>query len=761
MRARIAVTGVGTLSSVSQNTDEFITALLKGKRGFSLLKDKRPEGLRATHAGLIEDLSFNNDDPPAVRILDRNVHLALAALREALSCAGLSSIPLGDRGGIVLGTCSGGMQSIEQHYKALAQGKNPINKDLLFSKKYYTTAKVLAWAAGARGPVTTVVTACAAGTGAIVQAADFIRSGMADIVLAGGADTFALSTLVGFDALKATCEGTCAPFSNPVGLNLGEGAAFLVLERMENANKRGAKILCELLGCGLSNDAYHPTAPDPSARGQLKAIEAALKDAGIDATDIDYINAHGTGTRANDPTETRAIGKLLGARAGDVPVSSTKSMIGHCLGGSGALEASACILATREGFIPPTAGFNERREGCDLDYVPDLGRRFTGRIVISNSFGFAGNNACLALDTAPSLEYPFKPRPKSQPESIVICGTGIITPAGIGVAPLKNETSHLTNIDRFPTPVTPFVAGIVPEINPKEIDRRMDLKGMDLCSKFAVMATKLALNDAKIKPRPRTMENIGLVLGIADGPGEGEAEHLKAVFENNFKLNRLGAFPYVVPNEVAGHVARSFLLKGYSTVLATGQGAGLGAIVSAATAVSLGHANTILAVASDQLTKRSVADNFKVGLCGPGTPINPAEGAAAWLLEKENSAIARGADIKARLLGYSLATDSSDPRTTDKAETLFRVIDQAIEHAGINAGQITAVSIEGPDNPMLSELKPFCLSDRIGFAEASLPLFNLTYLLDHCLEGDIILGAFISREGLACAIVIENHNSNV
>ncbi|HUT79454.1 MAG TPA: beta-ketoacyl-[acyl-carrier-protein] synthase family protein, partial [Polyangia bacterium] len=586
MRSRVAITGVGVVCSVARDAPEFREALRAGRRGFVRLGDPRLGRLRATHAGLVEGFGPVNGDPAAVRKLDRHVHLALHAMREAALSAGLPS-PIGDRGGVVLGTCSGGMLSIERHYEALARGEDPIDADLLFSKRYYTAVKVLAWAAGASGPALTVVTACAAGAGAIAEGTDLIRSGLADVVLAGGSDAFAPSTLVGFDALKATCEGICAPFSTPVGLNLGEGAAFLVLEELERARDRGATVLAELLGSGLSNDAHHPTAPDPTARGQLAAMNAALHDAGIDAGRIDYINAHGTGTRANDPAECRAISRLLGERSGQVPVSSTKSMIGHCLGGAGALEASATVLACRAGFLPPTAGFAGPREGCDLDSVPDFGRPFSGRIALSNSFGFAGNNACLVLDLAPDNGPKGSRLPAPADDPVVVTGLGAVTAAGLGVGTPLDGAGGIAPVERLPVPVEPYPAGLVPDIDPRRVDRRLDLRGFDRCSIYAALAAREAIGAAGIDARPTTLARIGLVLGVASGPGQGEDEHLRATFEGAFELQSLGAFPYVVPNEVAGNVARALMLRGHNTVLATGRGAGLAALASATLAVSL------------------------------------------------------------------------------------------------------------------------------------------------------------------------------
>ena len=375
-------------------------------------------------------------------------------------------------------------------------------------------------------------------------------------------------------------------------------------------------------------DAYHPTAPDPSTKGLVAAMERALDDAGAAVDVVDYVNAHGTGTRSNDPIESRAIAKLLGQRVARVPVSSTKSIIGHCLGGAGALEASATVLAARAGFVPPTAGFDVPRVGCALpDYVPDVRRPWEGRITLSNSFGFGGNNACLLIDVAPERERPATELGDDSKSRPVITGVGIVSPLGAGLSPIaETREQAISELARVHAPVESFLAGCVPKIDPKQIDRRLDLKGMDLCSQYATMAARSALRSGGIKLRPSQVAKVGMILGLATGPTQGESDHLNAVFQSDFDIARLGAFPYVVPNEVAGHVARALMLRGHNTVVTAGQGSGLAAVVSAAIAVEQGHADSVIAAGSDELTERTVADGYRVGLWGPGTGVTPGEG---------------------------------------------------------------------------------------------------------------------------------------
>jgi 3-oxoacyl-(acyl-carrier-protein) synthase len=259
---------------------------------------------------------------------------------------------------------------------------------------------------GARGPISTVVSACATGTQAVGEAAEMIRRGAADIVISGGAEGLVHEgSLAGFLAMRALSmrfndqpERACRPFDlDRDGFILGEGAAILVLERLEHALARGAKIYAEMRGHASSSDAFHVASPDPQGEGAVRAMRWAMQDAGVNPDEIDYINAHGTGTVVNDATETLAIKQLFGEQAYNIPVSSTKSVTGHGMGAAGAMEAIFCIQAMNEGVMPPTVNYETPDPACDLDYVPNEARPADLNVVLSNSFGLGGQNACVVL----------------------------------------------------------------------------------------------------------------------------------------------------------------------------------------------------------------------------------------------------------------------------------------------------------------------------------------------------------------------------
>jgi 3-oxoacyl-[acyl-carrier-protein] synthase II len=395
-RGRIAITGIGSVNALGVGVDAFSDGLRSGRCAIGRLTQLPDEGYRSTIAAEAPPVT-----PPAglprraARRAARTAQLALAAADEAWRSAGLGD---GAAVGVVLGTTTGGMTGAEALYRAEQQGTPSARVGGWLEAPVAVATDLLALLIGSRGPRLTVSTACSSGANALGVAADWIRAGRAPAVLCGGAESLCRTTYSGFNALQALDRSPCRPFDRRrAGLSLGEGAALFVFEAWDAAEQRGARILGEFLGYGVSADAHHLTQPRPDAAGAILAIERALADAQTSADAIDYVNAHGTGTPLNDVAETRAIRHVLGARADAVPVSSTKSQVGHCLAAAGAIEALAALLAMRGGFAPPTATLVEPDPECALDHVPGVSRAAVLRTVLSNSYGFGGNNTSLVL----------------------------------------------------------------------------------------------------------------------------------------------------------------------------------------------------------------------------------------------------------------------------------------------------------------------------------------------------------------------------
>jgi 3-oxoacyl-[acyl-carrier-protein] synthase II len=399
-RARVVITGVGAVTPLG-GAQDLVNRWVAGE-----------SGIRDGEGACVDFEPTDTLTPKEARRADRFTQLGLAASDAALADAGWTSgLPYdADRIGCVIGTGIGGIGTMEDQHDTLrdrgAERVSPLTVPLMMAN---ALPGALSMRHGLLGQVYGVVSACAAGAHAIGAAARMIQSGEADAVVTGGGEA-ALTPLsrAAFASLDALSEtGVSRPFDRRRdGFVMGEGAGVLVLEDAEKARERGARVLGEILGYGATADAHHITAPDPEGRGATKAIQHALADAGLQPGDVDYVNAHGTSTPLNDRAETAAIKSALGDHAARVPVSSTKSAIGHLLGAAGAVEAIATVLALREGLAPPTLGYEEPDEDLDLDYVPGAARELiprgsngnAGRLVaLSNAFGFGGHNAVLCL----------------------------------------------------------------------------------------------------------------------------------------------------------------------------------------------------------------------------------------------------------------------------------------------------------------------------------------------------------------------------
>jgi nodulation protein E len=401
---RAVVTGIGVLCATGRNLAEFRDSLRLGRDGASPLRNPEPGGapwnMRFTTAAQIQDYnSTDHFDPKAADMLDRFAQFAVIAGREAVQHSGIEWTPeLRESAAIVTGSCIGGQSTEDKGFVEVYRRGRPRPHPMTIPKTMANAgASALAMEFGVTGPSFTVATACASSNHAIGIASNMVRSGMCDVVLAGGSEaTFSEGVLLAWEAMRVVSPTVCRPFSKDRnGMMLGEGAAMLVIESLEHAQARGARPLAEIAGFGMSSDAHHVT--QPSAEGASRAITRALANAQLTPDAIGYVNAHGTGTTVNDATETRALHLAFGDHAARLAVSSTKSMHGHTLGAAGAIEAAATILSLRDGFIPPTIHSSDPDPECDLDYVPNESRASDGEYAISNSFAFGGLNAVLVL----------------------------------------------------------------------------------------------------------------------------------------------------------------------------------------------------------------------------------------------------------------------------------------------------------------------------------------------------------------------------
>ncbi len=405
-KRRVVVTGVGLLTPLGVGVEESWSGLIQGKSGIKKITHFDASAFPTQIAGEIEGFNPENYiEPKEIKKMDRFIHLAVGAAEMAMRDSGLK-ITEGnaEKVGVIIGSGIGGLPAIEHYHSVLLEkGPRRITPFFIPMLIINLAAGQVSIKYGAKGPNSAVATACATGSHAIGDAYKIIQRGDADAMIAGGSESVVTPLGIGgFNAMKALStrndepEKASRPFDRDRdGFIMGEGAGIMVLESLEHAHSRGARIYAELVGYGMTADAYHITSPAPEGEGAARCMGLALKDGGINISDVDYINAHGTSTKYGDELETGAIKSVFKDHAYKVAVSSTKSMTGHLLGAAGGVEAVISILCIRDNIVPPTINLDNPDPQCNLDYVPHKARRMKVNCVMSNSFGFGGTNACL------------------------------------------------------------------------------------------------------------------------------------------------------------------------------------------------------------------------------------------------------------------------------------------------------------------------------------------------------------------------------
>ena len=411
MERRVAVTGVGAVTPLGNDAKTTWRALLEGRSGIARIEAFNPSPFPVQIAGEVKDFDASDVvSPKKARGVDRAVLFSIAAAKEAYADAGVNGYGYDpERIGIVVGSCIGGFNQLMEQADILRErGPDRVSPSFLANILVDSPSGHLAIELGARGPNYAIVSACATGSHAVGEGAELIRRGDADLVVAGGTEgCIHPLILAGFCSMRGLAAGNgdpagaLRPFdADRAGFVIAEGAAILLLEELEGARARGARIYAEVLGHGASNDAYHMAAPEPAAVGVSHMMRQALDRAEVQPERVDYINAHGTGTPLGDPAETKAIKQVFGSHARELAVSSTKSMVGHMFAAARAIEALVCALAIHHGVVPPTINYEYPDPDCDLDYVPNEARKRDIEVALSNAMGLGGHNACVLLGRA-------------------------------------------------------------------------------------------------------------------------------------------------------------------------------------------------------------------------------------------------------------------------------------------------------------------------------------------------------------------------
>ncbi len=753
-RSRVVVTGMGAITPQGNSLDEFWDGVSHGRVAIREVAHLSMDGYRTTLGGEVQNPAapehgYLNPDG----FHDRAIDFTVKAAEEAMAGCGVEvgSIPA-ERWGVVIGTCNAGLLAGEEWHLRRKRGEKP-DPRLVLLVPPQAMAEALSGTFGLRGPVLSVDTACAASANAIGYASELIRGGQADAVLTGGADAFSDILYAGFNSLESLSPEPAAPYSRDrKGLSLGEGSGMLVLMREDLAREHGAPILAEILGYGLSADGYHPTAPHPEGHGAARAIQRALAQGGVSPEEVNYVNSHGTGTSKNDPAETAATKVGLGEPAARAAaVSSTKSMIGHLLGGAGAIEAVSTVKTLEHQLAPPTANYTEADPECDLDYISEGPREMTIDIAVSNNFAFGGANASVVFARAGARE---SGPPEPRLDRVVITGLGALTPAGTDIEALWDAYSSGRDCTATEDGVrlgrVDFSAGDF--LSPKE-RKRVDRLGL-----FSIIASRQALSDAALELTDENRTRVGAILGTGVGPMESMEDFAVGVIEEGAGGANPAVFPNTVYNAAGGQVAIKVGTQGSASTVTVGHAAGAASLCYGYDLAATDHADAILCLGADSLTDTVIAAYRELGVLagassnGDGGGMALSEAGVAVLVERLGSALGRGARIHAEVLGFAITSDARGiGRLDPDGEGLERAMRLALERAGVSAAELAAVWSAGCGLAVADEAEAKAL-ERVAGAGVKV---NSPKLL---LGEPMGAGASVS---VALAIAAWEHNTDV
>jgi len=773
-RKRVVITGMGILSSLAENLQDFKSALLNKRCGVTDSQRFAKWFENARAAEVLHDIQFPELADEIVQSLDNAALWAYKVGKDALSQAGLiTNLPVLEETGLIVGVSSAGTEAFlplfEQRIEDFSLRK------ALYAGGFASCCSSVSTLLGLKGGVELVATACTASPNAIGMAFDYLQNGKSKTMLAVGTEPIYLPTFAGFYALNVMHPDACTPFSGQPGMSIGEGAGALVLEEYEHAIARGATIYGEILSYATSCDAYHETGPDPRANGAVQVMLKAMENAGVTPDQIDYVNAHGTGTEANDRIETMAMNKVFAHRK-DLLVSSTKSYFGHNIGAAGIVELIACLVTLPDNIVLPTLNFSVPRPNCDLDYVANEFREKPVNLFLKNNYAFGGNNCCMVISTRPGTV----PVTHYSPKRVAITGAGAVTAIGhtvsdilhniwqrsatgtlsgvkfpqdtltearelLGVLEKTNQLSdilgsqHAVGERRLPEEEAHFKTFQVNNLEPRKYLRRFDSRKATRGGTFALVALSEALNSGKRKIK-RDGENLGMVMGMSRGPQETTYKYLQSLKPDPRKV-RTSEFPGSLMNAIATFCGISEGIKGYTTTLATGENAALGALTygyelvrqNLQPQVIVGGADEYfpsMALYMDAVTQKiaMIADAADYQIYSEKAKgYVPGEGACMLLLEDPQAARERGVEVLAEIIGYGKSCDNSwfDPaQSGEKSAAMVLAIQRALADAGLGNHEIDLVCGSSHGGPAHSQVEIDALHAVFHQSHPQVPVVN-------------------------------------
>ena len=761
---RCVVTGLGVICAVGNNVEETWKSALASVSGIHHTTSVDTEKCYADLAAEVKCDTLDSIDAPEEK--DRASKLCITAAEEALRDAGLGNFNDSGRVSVIIGSCVGGVLSVE-HYHQHGRNPNDIPKMPIAA-----IASQVAETCKAGGIVTNVANACAAGTISIALACDLIRAGKADVVIAGGADSFASVPYSGFLSLHALDENGCSPFNHCNGITLGEGAGIVIVESYAHAKARGAKEYCEVLGSGVTSDAHHITAPREDALCLIEAMTRAIRNSGISKSDIGYVNAHGTGTGKNDNAEITAFQKFFADENPTLSISSTKAMTGHCLGAAGAIEAVFSIKALTTDTVLPTLGYSEadsealKAKVGTLDFVQNTPRTKKLESVMSNNVAFGGTNASIIF----SKQAGNVPEMPCRGKKIAVTGIGIVSPQG------NSKSAYISALEKDARPESVSIHSTISLDDYKELGIKMAFyRKLDNLGQLQTVSGMRALQDANFKVTDENAKDIGIIVGTSEGG-------LGATYDFEELVAKLGnangsafKFPHTVYNAAGGYLSICSGIKGYGVTITTGPLSGLDSIGYSMNVIHDGQERAMLATGTDEnlpiLTE--FAERLQVLAKSPVAPHSMSDGfvlgdgSVSLLLETEDSAKARGAKVYCYALGYGNGRKNVKfGHLSGSDEALDRAVLEAVRDAGISLDEIDAVcgfanglktideieknSLGRLFKERLSEIPLFEVKERVGegrAASATLAASEAAMLLGSELSKDYAY--FIGKDGKA------------
>ena len=707
---RVVITGLGLINAIGDTVDESWNNCINGVCGIKEVKSVNTAECYA-HMGAEASKDFEVDAGEDADKMDRVSLLCVKAVKEALSDSEIDMTKEdADRVGVIIGSCVGGANSIEKFFTAYEENPESAKTEDIIKMPIGVIANHVAKVSGAKGVVTNVGNACAASTISIEYASDLIRAGVGDVFICGGTDTFSSLAFGGFIALHAIDEEPCSPYNKSKGITLGEGAGALIVESYEHAVARGAKIYCDVLGGGISSDAHHITAPRPDSEGQMNAMKKALKNSDMKASEIEYINGHATGTPLNDSTEMQAMQTIFGENEGTC-VSSTKSMVGHCLGAAGAVEAIYSVKALTTNTVPPTIGYTEediealKEKSGKLDFMPNVKKEKELNYVMTNNFAFGGNNASVIFSKEAREIKPL------ENNRVFVTGMGLVSTLGNSVEAYIEGTKTKNVAENGNLRAT------VSADDYKEHEIKLAFyRKLDKLSQMQVVSGRSCLKNAGVTVTTENETDIGMIIGTADGPGTDIINFHEGLIKNGTNAGSAFVFPNTVYNAAGGYLSINSGVKGINVTLTNGSQAGLQSVCYAYNVVRDGDHKMMMACGVDENTDSTRIIYDRLGYTTDGTDTTPyklegrsyilGEGSTSVMLESETSAKERNAKIYAEIAGYGMTHESVTVGTLKgSGEALDKAINYALKSAGITAADVDAIVGFGNGNTTVDTIE--------------------------------------------------------